>query len=162
MSHGCAEHTRAELLRAAAAQAGKGLPSIERGMPEPAGTGLSRRSFLSRSAGLALAVYGAGKLPLAGFDDGIAQAAQPDRILVSIFFDGGMDSLNVLAPVTNDRYRKLRPTLRLDPDRTLPFQGSTELRWHPAASKLARLHDEGKVTVFPAIGYSHADQSHFT
>ena len=31
-------------------------------MPAPAGTGLSRRSFLLRSAGLALSVYGAGRL----------------------------------------------------------------------------------------------------
>ena len=41
-------------------------------MPEPAGTGLSRRTFLSRSAGLALAVYGASKIPLSAFEDGIA------------------------------------------------------------------------------------------
>ena len=38
-------------------------------MPEPAGTGLSRRKFLSRSAGLALAVYGATKIPLSAFED---------------------------------------------------------------------------------------------
>jgi hypothetical protein len=48
----CAEHARA----------GAGLPAIEPGMPTPAGTGLSRRAFLLRSAGLALAVYGAGRL----------------------------------------------------------------------------------------------------
>ena len=34
--------------------------------------------------------------------------------------------------------------------------------WHPAAGGLAELHDEGKVTVFPAIGYEPADESHFT
>ena len=55
----CSNYTRSQLMRAAAAEAGKGLPAIETGMPLPAGTGLSRRSFLSRSAGLALAVYGA-------------------------------------------------------------------------------------------------------
>ena len=52
----CDDCTRTDLLRAAA---GKGLPAIEPGMPTPAGTGLSRRSFLARSAGLALSVYGA-------------------------------------------------------------------------------------------------------
>ena len=34
--------------------AGHGLPAIEPGMPVPAGTGLTRRSFLARAAGLAL------------------------------------------------------------------------------------------------------------
>ena len=58
MSHGCCnDFTRAQLLRGAAAEAGRGLPAIEPGMPEPAGTGLTRRKFISRSAGLALAVY---------------------------------------------------------------------------------------------------------
>ena len=41
----CNEFSRAALLRGAAAQAGQGLPAIEAGMPMPAGTGLSRRSF---------------------------------------------------------------------------------------------------------------------
>ena len=36
----CNEFSRAHLLRSAAAEAGKGLPQIEPGMPIPAGTGL--------------------------------------------------------------------------------------------------------------------------
>jgi len=80
MSHECCDDfTRAQLLRSAAAEAGRGLPAIEPGMPEPAGTGLSRRRFLSRSAGLALAVYGASKIPISAFDRGIAQARSPTR-----------------------------------------------------------------------------------
>src|SRR4030081_4106106 len=72
----CQDYTRAELLRHGAAQAGRGLPSIEPGMPTPAGTGLSRRGFLLASAGLALAVYGAGRvLDPADFEEGIAPAA---------------------------------------------------------------------------------------
>jgi uncharacterized protein (DUF1501 family) len=34
--------------------------------------------------------------------------------------------------------------------------------WHPSAAGLATLHGEGKVSVLPAIGYDHPDQSHFT
>jgi uncharacterized protein (DUF1501 family) len=34
--------------------------------------------------------------------------------------------------------------------------------WHPKAAGLAKLHAEGKVTVFPAIGYDPPDESHFT
>ena len=111
----CNGYTRSQLLRSAAAEAGKGLPAIEPGMPEPAGTGLSRRKFLSRSAGLALAVYGASKIPLSAFETGIAQAAQGDKILVSVFFDGGIDALSVLAPVGDSRYAQLRPNLALPP-----------------------------------------------
>jgi hypothetical protein len=49
----CDECSRADVLRAVA---GRGLPAIEAGMPVPAGTGLSRRSFVARSLGLALTI----------------------------------------------------------------------------------------------------------
>jgi uncharacterized protein (DUF1501 family) len=131
-------------------------------MPDPAGTGLSRRKFLSRGAGLALAVYGASKIPLSAFETGIAQAAQGDKILVSVFFDGGIDSLSVLAPVGDSRYAQLRPNLALPPGAGTTFAEDSSLQWHPAAAALATLHGEGKVSAFPAIGYDHPDQSHFT
>jgi uncharacterized protein (DUF1501 family) len=162
MHNCCSNYTRSQLLRSAAAEAGKGLPAIEPGMPEPAGTGLSRRKFLSRSAGLALAVYGASKLPLSIFEEGIAQAAPADKILVSVFFDGGVDSLNLLAPVGDPRYSQLRPNLALEPGSGTPFAEDPTMQWHPAAAGLATLHEEGKVSVFPAVGYEHPDQSHFT
>ena len=133
MHNCCNNYTRSKLLRSAAAEAGKGLPAIEPGMPTPAGTGLSRRSFLSWSAGLALSVYGASKIPLAAFEEGIAQAAQGDKILVSVFFDGGIDALSVLAPVGDPRYSQLRPNLALSPEAGTEFTEDNRLRWHPAA-----------------------------
>jgi uncharacterized protein (DUF1501 family) len=102
----CTEHARAAA----------GLPAIDASMPEPAGTGLSRRSFLLRSAGL--------------------------------------------APVGDPAYRRLRPTLAVSDGRA--FAEDSRLAWHPAASALADLHGEGKVSVLPAVGYTNADQSHFT
>ena len=94
----CKEHTRAAILRQAAARAGAGagLRPIEPGMPLPAGTGLSRRSFLARSSGLALAVFGGGALAPRAFEEGIADAmaaARQNSVLVSIFLDGGLDTL---------------------------------------------------------------------
>jgi uncharacterized protein (DUF1501 family) len=163
MSHECCDDfTRAQLLRGAAAEAGRGLPAIEPGMPEPAGTGLSRRRFLSRSAGLALAVYGASKIPIGAFDRGIAQAAQADKVLVSVFFEGGIDAMSVLAPIGDPRYTTLRPTLRQAEGAGPTFSEDPRLEWHPGAASLATLHGEGKVSAFPAIGYDHPDQSHFT
>ena len=68
----CYDCNRADLFRKAVARAGKGLPEIEPGMPIPAGTGLTRREFVSRTAGLALAVYGGAALSGKAFDYGIA------------------------------------------------------------------------------------------
>ena len=163
---GCADLSRAKLLRGAASAAvpGRGLPAIERGMPTPAGTGLTRRSFISRTAGMAMAVYGASALGWEAFDEGIAAAAQrpAEPVLVSVFLEGGIDSLSVLAPTGHSRYAQLRPSLALGAGEGTPFAEDPSLRWHPSAAALDTLHGEGKVTVFPAIGYTGANQSHFT
>ena len=104
---GCNDYSRTQLLRrmaAQAAQAGQGLPAIEPGMPLPAGTGLTRRSFVSRATGLALSVYGAASLGPKALEYGIASAAAQapanDPILVSIFLSGGADALTLLAPTS--------------------------------------------------------------
>jgi uncharacterized protein (DUF1501 family) len=160
----CNEFSRSALMRKAVAQAGAGLPAIEPGMPLPAGTGLDRRSFLARSIGLAIAVYGGTALAPRAFDKGIAEAlaAGPsDTVLVSVFLDGGADSLSLLFPHGDPEYRKLRPTLAL-PDSGLVFPEDTRLRWHPSAAAFHTLHGEGKLSVLPAVGYTDADQSHFT
>jgi uncharacterized protein (DUF1501 family) len=162
---GCAGFSRSELLRAAgAATAGCGLRAIESGMPLPAGTGLSRRSFLARSSGLALAVFGGAALAPRALDAGIAaaEAAGENRILVSIFCSGGMDSLSLLAPVGDSRYAALRGTLALPSDPAYAFGEDSRLRWHPAAAPLRDLHAAGKLSVIPAIGYNDPNQSHFT
>jgi uncharacterized protein (DUF1501 family) len=162
---GCTGWSRSEALRSAAAQAGRGLPAIEPGMPLPAGTGLTRRSFLWRSAGLAMAVYGATaagpRLLEQGIEDAMA-AGPPDAVLVSIFLSGGIDSLSVLVPADDARYQTLRPTLSLPSDAARAFTEDSSLQWAPAALPLKTLHEEGKVTVFPAIGYASPNQSHFT
>jgi uncharacterized protein (DUF1501 family) len=160
----CDEFTRVSLLRRAAAEAGRGLPAVEPGMPLPAGTGLDRRAFLARSAGVALAVYGSSKLGLRALDEGIAEAAAaPSRpVLLSVFLPGGADSLAVLYPAGDSQYRKLRPKLALSDSAGPKFSQDDRLHWHPSLTPFATLHAEGKVAVAPAIGYTHPDQSHFT
>ena len=163
MSCSCNEFSRAALLRRSVAQAGNGLPAIEPGMPLPAGSGLDRRTFLTKTAGLALAVYGAGKLPLGLFDEGIARAqGAPSPILVSVFLEGGADSLSMLFPAGHSQYATFRPQLALPAGAGTAFSEDPSLRWHPSLAPLAELHGEGKVTVLPAVGYTNADQSHFT
>ncbi|PTL60449.1 DUF1501 domain-containing protein [Paraconexibacter algicola] len=163
-SHACSGFTRAEMLRSAVARAGDGLPAIEPGMPEPAGTGLTRRTVLVRGFQAGLAVYGASRLGGRAFEEGIAEAAVTGdgRVLVSVFMAGGVDSLSVLAPVGDSRYASLRPTLRLLPGEGTTFSEDTRLMWAPQAAGLRTLHQEGKVAVLPAVGYAGPDQSHFT
>ena len=158
----CAGLSRSRLLHRAAAEAGRGLPLIEPGMPLPAGTGMSRRSFVARSLGAALSVYGADKLLPGLFDEGIALAASgpAQPILVSVFLEGGADALSVLSPQGDPLYRKLRPKLGLSGGTQFAEDG--RLFWHPALASLVQLYCEQKVTVMPAIGYKNADQSHFT
>jgi uncharacterized protein (DUF1501 family) len=146
------------------ADAGRGLPAIEPGMPTPAGTGMSRRAFVARTTGLALGVYGGAALSGRALEHGIAQAAakRSGPTLVSVFLAGGADSLSVLFPAGDPQYYALRPRLALPQGAGTPFAEDERLRWHPAAAGLAQLHAEGKVSVVPAIGYDHSDKSHFT
>ena len=96
--------------------AGRGLPSIEPGMPLPAGTGMDRRSFLLRSRGRG-ARRSTAPRALAprslrrGHRRGRGRATPNQPVLVSIFMEGGWDALSVLAPVRKPRYHELRPTL---------------------------------------------------
>ena len=166
-TRGCACHDfdRSELLRRGVAQAGRGLPAIEAGMPTPAGTGLSRRNFVLASAGLALSVYGGGRLLSPSvFEEGIAQAAtvtsQP--VLVSVYLQGGIDSMSVLYPASDPLYSQFRSALAVPLGAGPAFTEDPRLSWNPLAAPLATLHAEGKVSVMPTIGYTDPDQSHFT
>jgi uncharacterized protein (DUF1501 family) len=95
--------------------------------------------------------------------EGIAKAASSsDRVLVSVFLEGGIDSLNVLAPTENSMYQQLRPVLRVKPGEGTEFAEDASMRWHPKAAALDTLHREGKLTVMPGVGYTNPDQSHFT
>jgi uncharacterized protein (DUF1501 family) len=137
-------------------------------MPVAAGSGMDRRRFLVGAAGGLVAVYGAGRLGLGGqaLSEGIARAAESQAprspILVSIFLAGGVDSLSVLAPVSDATYRKLRPSLGIDPSTAIPFGEDPRLSWSAEAGAFANLHAAGKVSVLPGIGYRDPDMSHFT
>ncbi|HEX3833303.1 MAG TPA: DUF1501 domain-containing protein [Solirubrobacteraceae bacterium] len=137
-------------------------------MPVPAGAGIDRRRFLLGAAGGLVSVYGAGRLGLGGqaMSEGIAQAAETQGagspILVSIFLAGGIDALSVLAPTEDPTYRKLRPTLAVAPGSGTPFSEDPRLSWSAAAGGFAGLHEAGKLTVLPGIGYADPDMSHFT
>src|SRR6185437_15577862 len=81
-------------------------------------------------------------------------------ILVTVFLEGGADALSMLSPQGDPLYKKLRPTLALSGGTALTED--PRLFWHPGLKGVASLYAEGKVTVMPAIGYTNANQSHFT
>src|SRR5581483_5583557 len=132
----CTGLSRSRLLHRAAAEAGRGLPAIEPGMPLPAGTGLSRRSFVAQSVGAMLAVYGASRLGISAFEEGIAAAASgpAQPVLVSVFLEGGADALSVLSPQGDPLYRTYRQKLGLSGGAVLAEDD--RLHWHPAAGGL--------------------------
>ena len=162
MAHNCCnDFTRSEALRRAASGAGRAVAPRDPRAPMAAGKGLDRRQFLLRGTGVVLSLYGATKLDIAALQEGVAAAAPGDRVLVSVFMAGGIDSISVLAPVGDPNYRTLRPKLALGDAEGTPFPEDGRLRWHPSAAGFATLHAEGKASVMPAIGYDHPDQSHF-
>ncbi len=155
------------------AVAGDGLPLIEPGMPAPAGTGLTRRSMMLRSLGMGMAVYGAGAMNApAAVEAAINDALAEHKVIVSVFFDGGWDSLSVLAPFGTDhkheaRAAELRPNLSgatAIPRTATPFAADPSLSWNPAANGLRDLWNDPNVgvAVAPAAGYPDANGSHFT
>ena len=114
----CNDFTRSQLLRAGIAQAGRGLPSIEPGMPLPGRHGHGPalvpaalgRARCSPSTAPRRSRRGTSKRA----SPQAAAAAPPNQpVLVSIFMEGGWDALSVLAPVKEARYHELRPTLGL-------------------------------------------------
>jgi uncharacterized protein (DUF1501 family) len=137
-------------------------------MPLPAGVGIDRRRFLAGAIGGLALVYGAGRAGLTDgmLGDGVARAASMQSarspILVSLFLQGGVDSLSLLAPAGDPLYEKLRPTLAVAAGSGVQLREDPSLVWNPAAASIASLHNAGKVLVFPGIGYAGEDMSHFT
>jgi uncharacterized protein (DUF1501 family) len=162
----------ADFARARPATAGDGLPTIEHGMPAPAGTGLTRRSMMLRSLGLGVAVYGAGAMTGAErLEAAISDALAEHKVVISVFFEGGWDALSVLVPFGDDhrheaRLAELRPGLSgaIDRAKAPVFAPDPSLSWNPAAQGLVDLWDDPSVgvAVVPAAGYPDADGSHFT
>ena len=132
-------------------------------MPVPAGTGLDRRSFVvgrlrPRALGLrarqaAASSTRASPRPRRGPR---SRCSSPSSC------PAARTPSRCSTPALDPNYRKLRPTLALPADAGPAFAEDTRLHWHPSLQPLATLHGEGKVSVMPAIGYTHPDQSHFT
>ena len=163
MHNCCDDYTRSQLLRSAAAEAGKGLPAIEPGMPEPAGTGLSRRTLP-----LAQRRPGAGRLrrledPARRLRGRASPRRRRPTRSSSRSSSTAASTRSACWPRSATRAtRSCGRTWRSRPTRAPNSPRTRGCAGTPRPPGLATLHDEGKVSAFPAIGYDHPDQSHFT
>ena len=133
-----------------------------RGCPSPAGTGLSRRT-------LPLPQRRPGARRLRRLEAPARRLRGRDRPGGAERQDPGLGLLRRrrrrderARPGRRPALRALRPNLALAKATAPPSPRTRGCSWHPAAAGLATLHAEGKVSAFPAIGYDHPDQSHFT
>jgi uncharacterized protein (DUF1501 family) len=120
---------------------------------------LSRRQFLSRAALTLPAANTLLNLRLAGSLAAAAPAPDDYRALVCLFFPGGIDSFNLLAPrgtAEHAEYAAIRQDLALARDALLPISpvGNTgpELGLHPGMAGIQTLFGEGDAAFVANVG----------
>jgi uncharacterized protein (DUF1501 family) len=121
--------------------------------------GIARRRFLQG----ALATGGAiGMMP--GVFDSIAAAATPlgpaDRVLVTVFLNGGNDHLNTIIPADDGAYHSARGSLAVAVNDSHSVGNGLYL--HPNLSRLKARFDSGQVALIEGVGEVNDDHSHFT
>ncbi len=138
-------------------------------MPRPRSnrTDVTRRDFLRTlgvgtavtvGAGYGLSVWEWGGEPAgATMRAGELEADANGRTLVVVEMGGGNDGLNTVVPLTDGRYRDLRPTLAV----TDAIDLDGEVGLHPSLAKLAKRYDDGQVAIVQGLGYDDPDLSHF-
>jgi len=125
---------------------------------------LNRRQFLTTAAAAGAGFLGLRNTPLAYAQSGSAN----DHCLVVCFLRGGMDGLNVVAPVDDADYIAARPTgLRIAPNGDAAGlsikNGLTAQDWRMSASvgALKELYDSGQLAMIHATGLRNGSRSHF-
>lgn len=130
--------------------------------PSSAGRGLSRRSFLGRTAGVAAATFVGLAAPQ--LTTRVAFAATPDYtgdVVVVISFRGGFDGLSAVIPLGDPGYRAARPSIAVPPSRALPT-GDRFWGLHPALGPLRPWWDAGSFGAVHAVGAPDPSRSHFS
>ena len=123
--------------------------------------GFARRRFLQGT----LAAGGATGLSLTtSAFDALAAAATPlgstERILVTVFLNGGNDHLNTLIPAEDGAYRAARGSLAVSVNSSHAVGDGLYL--HPNLGRLKDRYDAGQVALIRGVGEASDDRSHFT
>lgn len=123
--------------------------------------GMSRRSFLGRSAGVAAVAFAGLAAPQ--LTTRVAFAASPaytGDVLVVMSLRGGFDGLSAIAPLGDPEYRLARPAIAVPESQALPT-GNRFWGLHPALAPLKPWWDEGKFGAVHAVGSPDPSRSHF-
>ena len=162
----CNDFNRSPLLRRGAARRREGAAEHRAGDANARRHGSDRRTFLLASAGAALSVYGASMLCPRHSKRASPRPRPPpaptSRCSSRSSWKAAGTRCRCWRRSRKRKYKELRPTLGLAEGSGQAFTEDEKLMWHPSATGLAELHEEGKVTAFPAIGYEPQDESHFT
>ena len=86
-------------------------------------------------------------------------STQEDPVLAVLSLSGGNDGIHTVIPYANPLYRDFRPSLAVPEDRVLKL--NDEVGLNPSMGPLKKFWDEGKLAVFPGIGYPNPSYSHF-
>jgi uncharacterized protein (DUF1501 family) len=127
---------------------------------------ISRRDFIVGCSSAIAAMAGSRVL---GLDFAQEGASNKEPILVVVFLRGGIDGLNLIAPVDDKNYLDARPDhLRIGASGeykgviakgTLPTK--QDWRFHRECGGLAELFGDGSLAVLHATGLTHGTRSHF-
>jgi uncharacterized protein (DUF1501 family) len=119
----------------------------------------TRREFLKTGlAGSSLIALGS---TVPGFLASTARAAKQgqDKVLVVVELTGGNDGLNTVIPYGDDRYHKVRPTLRVEKNEIIRIDDYVGL--NPALRPLDSLLQDNQLAILQGIGYPNPNRSHF-
>ena len=81
------------------------------------------------------------------------------RVLLLVELKGGNDGLNMVAPVADPLYHRLRPNLAIAKDAALPLKDG--LAFNPVLKPLMDSWHSGDLAIARGIGYPQPNRSHF-
>jgi uncharacterized protein (DUF1501 family) len=134
---------------------------------------MNRRRFLGVTAGAAGAVAassvlgvgaaGAEELPNAIaaqiYGDAVNATANGDLTVVTIFLDGGNDTLNTVIPYADPAYAVARPVIAIPSNQVLPLDSTWGL--HPNLPYLQQQWQASRLALVHGCGYTQYNRSHF-
>lgn len=85
--------------------------------------------------------------------------AEASNLLVLVYLKGGNDGYNTFVPLKDAKYRRLRPTLAIAPEQTIPF--SATHGFHPALRALLPAWQQNEMALLQGIGQQEITNQHY-
>lgn len=122
---------------------------------------MNRRNFLRTGGALSLPLFAHNPLS-AHLARSLSSLVNPDldRVLVLVQLNGGNDGLNTIIPL--DQYANLmavRENLMIPENQLLSIDH--DLAFHPSATGMHQLYQEGKMATIQGVAYPDQNRSHF-